>query len=233
MNAERLQRVLKENLGTVHEHIQQACARVGRKAEEVHLVAVTKYAPWETVLALYELGITHFGESRPQQLVERAELIPSATWHLIGHLQRNKVRPVLEHSEYIHSIDSARLLERVSNIAEELGVTPKVLLEVNVSGEGAKDGFSPAELQSAWTEIAATKHVELAGLMTMAPYTDDTAVIRNVFSGLRNLRNELQATSGHQLPHLSMGMSSDYEIAIEEGATLIRLGSCLFEGIED
>ena len=233
MNAERLQRVLKENLSSVHEHIQQACARAGRQAEDVHLVAVTKYAPWEAVFALYELGITHFGESRPQQLVERADQIPEATWHLIGHLQRNKVRPVLEHSGYIHSIDSARLLERVSNIAEELNVNPKVLLEVNVSGEGAKDGFSPVELRAVWTEMAATKHVDLVGLMTMAPYTDDTTVIRNVFSGLRNLRDELQEQSRHLLPHLSMGMSSDYEIAIEEGATLIRLGSCLFEGIED
>lgn len=248
---------LADNLQRVTAEIAAACARVGRSPNEVTLVAVTKYADLACVRRLVELGVRDLGESRPQQLMERAdefsirgagfqpamirdcemvgqvENLPHVRWHLIGHLQRNKVKPVLPRPVLIHSVDSLRLLERISEVAAEQSLRPRVLLEVNVSGEAAKDGLSVAELTSQWDALQAVPNVDLAGLMTMAPLTDDPEAARPVFRSLRQLRDDLAARAAPhvQLTELSMGMSGDFAVAIEEGATLVRIGSRLFEGL--
>ena len=200
-------------------------------------MAVTKYALWEWVEILVDLGVRRLGESRPQQLIERSERLPAETgveWHLIGHLQRNKVRPILPRVARIHSVDSLRLLERIEWIAKDSGVSPKVLLEVNVSEEPTKDGFSVPELESRWDDLLQFSRLEITGLMTMAPDTGDDEAARSAFRKLRRLRDELETRSAGRLslPELSMGMSGDFELAIEEGATHIRVGSGLFAGLE-
>jgi pyridoxal phosphate enzyme (YggS family) len=222
---------IRANVATVRAKITEACQQAGRTPESVQLVAVTKYADLESVRALYDLGHRDFGESRPQQLVERAKQFPDdVRWHLIGHLQRNKVALVLPHVTLIHSVDSVRLVDQIDRDAGRLGLSPEILLEANVSGEAAKDGFAPDDLRAAWLEIIKRSHVRVTGLMTMAPLADNPAVARPVFAALRALRGELATMSpGVALLHLSMGMSGDYLAAIAEGATIVRLGSRLFE----
>ncbi len=226
--------LIANNLLRVNADIATACVRSGRLPDDVTLVAVTKYAELPWVRRLIELGVRNLAENRPQQLIERFEALRGdIRWHLIGHLQRNKVRPVLPLAVLIHSVDSLRLLERISAVAAELSLTPRVLLEVNVSGEASKGGFSIAELTSQWDALQAIPLVQIAGLMTMAPLANDSKAARPVFRKLRLLRDELaqRATLSTKLTELSMGMSSDFQIAIEEGATLVRVGSRLFEGI--
>ncbi|GDY08146.1 YggS family pyridoxal phosphate enzyme [Planctomycetia bacterium] len=226
---------LADNLQRVRSEIAAACERVGRSPNEVTLVAVTKYAELAWVRRLVELGFRDLAENRPQQFVERAEqLPPEIRWHLIGHLQRNKVKLVLPRTTLIHSVDSLRLLERISEVAAEQSLRPRVLLEVNVSGEDSKDGLPVAELTSQWDALQAVPNVDVVGLMTMAPLTDDPAAARPVFRALRQLQDDLaaRAASHTQLTELSMGMSGDFVVAIEEGATLVRIGSRLFEGLD-
>ncbi len=222
------------NYAGLVERIAAACRRAGRAPSEVRLVAVTKLAEVAWIDALVALGVGDLAESRPQQLCERAALVdPAVRWHLIGQLQRNKVRKVLPVAAWIHSVDSLPLLRRIDEIAGELGVRPRLLLEVNVSGEAAKSGFPPGQLCEAWPVVAAVKNVEVAGLMTMAPLFDSPAAARPVFAGLRLLRDQLKnLDQALQLPELSMGMSGDFEVAVEEGATMVRVGSSLFEGLE-
>jgi PLP dependent protein len=224
--------VLRRNLDTIHATIADACRQAGRPPESVQLVAVTKYADLESIRTLYDLGHRDFGESRPQQLVERANELPSdIRWHLIGHLQRNKVALVLPHVTLIHSVDSLRLLEQIDRDAAKLNLSPRVLVEVNVSGEASKDGFRPDALRAAWIDLRSKAHVRVTGLMTMAPQTDAPEAARPHFARLRALRDEL-ATDQQPLPDLSMGMSGDYAAAILEGATLVRVGSAVFAGCE-
>ncbi len=223
-----------ENYRNVMERVARACKRAGRSPADVTLIAVTKSADVPWIQALVDLGAHDLGESRPQQLIERAERITGPVrWHLIGHLQRNKVRQVLPVVSMIHSIDSPRLLTRVDELAGELQLSPKVLLEVNISGENSKGGFTSKEIVEAWETILSCRHVRISGLMTMAPLVDNPQEIRPVFRGLRELRDRLRDASPPEitLPELSMGMSNDYEAAVEEGATMIRVGSSLFEGI--
>ena len=210
-------------------------------------MAVTKYVPAAWIESLYAQGARLLGESRPQQFKERAEqlaatgVFPDLEWHFIGTLQRNKVRQVLPWARLIHSVDSRRLLEQIEQVASELQLHPAVLLQVNISGEASKHGFTPEELRDFLSTWPAASRVQIRGLMTMAPDTEDESLIRAVFAGLRELRDSCQLTwsrragseetaTDRQLTELSMGMSGDYEIAIEEGATLIRLGSTLFTG---
>jgi pyridoxal phosphate enzyme (YggS family) len=229
---------LQANLNRVRERIDAACARAGRTPDEITLVAVTKYAALDWVRVLIDLGVLDLGESRPQQLVSRAQDLPKEIrWHMIGHLQRNKVDLLLPVVNRLHSVDSVRLLQAIDKEAKKqqsnIAVIPRVLLEVNVSGEKSKDGFDPSELQSAWPEICRLDSFAIEGLMTMAPLSEDVDSARTVFRSLRLLRDQLvDAYSGHlKLPDLSMGMSGDFEIGIEEGATLVRVGSSLFEGL--
>jgi PLP dependent protein len=222
------------NLDAIRTRIAQAARRSGRRADNVRLIAVTKYARPEWVRALVDAGQLLLGESRPQQLIERAADLPDGIeWHLIGHLQRNKVRAVLPHAALIHSIDSVRLAERISELAGQLSLTSRVLLEVNVSGEGSKDGFVPETLHRQWPELRVLPHLQIAGLMTMAPASDDPQDARQTFAGLRKVRDRLRHDSADptELVELSMGMSGDFEVAVEEGATLVRVGSALFEGL--
>lgn len=227
-----LQQRLADNLAVVRNEIRTACECAGRSPDDVTLVAVTKYAEMEWVRALAECGVHDLGENRPQQLIERQSLMPDMHWHLIGHLQRNKVRAVLPCTVLIHSVDSWKLLDRIEQIAVELGITIKVLLEVNVSGEESKNGFRAQEVQDDWPQQTGHSHVVVQGLMTMAPIVDDPELARPVFRRLRELRDTLQRlTPDVALPHLSMGMSGDFRVAVEEGATLVRIGSRLFEGL--
>ncbi|MCA9075702.1 MAG: YggS family pyridoxal phosphate-dependent enzyme [Planctomycetaceae bacterium] len=225
--------IITANLATIQGKIEEAARASRRSPADVRLVAVTKYAELAWVRQLIDAGMTTLGESRPQQLVERAELLGDAVeWHLIGHLQRNKVRQVLPHVSLIHSIDTLRLLSRVGEIASELELRPRVLLEVNVSGETSKDGFSSESLRAEWQQIVEQNSVVVDGLMTMAPASDDPEDARPTFAALRELRDELSSLApGLSLPELSMGMSGDYIVAIEEGATLVRIGSALFDGL--
>jgi pyridoxal phosphate enzyme (YggS family) len=216
--------ILHRNLMAVQSRMRAACERSGRDPRTVRLVAVTKYAELSWVRTLAEI-YSVFGENRPQQLAERSELLP-AEWHLIGHLQRNKVNLAVRHASLIHSVDSLRLLEAVSDCAAE-NHHPAVLLQVNVSREASKTGFAVEELPGIWECILAYQgRVDIRGLMTMAAESADPEEARDRLS-------EAAAThaSGICLNELSMGMSGDFEPAIEEGATLIRIGSLLFEGL--
>jgi len=231
-----VQETLTQNLKHITAEVCAACTRAGRQVEEVQLVAVTKYAEWSWV---QELSQQHqvFGENRPQQLAERQALLPDVEWHLIGQLQRNKVRLALQHATVIHSVDSLRLLERIAEVAFDLKIRPRVLLQLNISEEPSKSGFSPEELRSAWPQVLGlSDRIQLSGLMTMAAESEDPEDARPCFIALRKFCDELRMRDDSQaagvlLPDLSMGMSGDFVPAIEEGATLIRIGSRLFEGL--
>jgi pyridoxal phosphate enzyme (YggS family) len=226
---------LTSNLAAVRDRIDAACERAGRASAAVTLVAVTKYAQVQWLHGLYELGCRDFGESRPQQLVQRAVELPAdVRWHLIGHLQRNKADAVWPVAACLHSIDSLRLLDKLAELTGKSSARPAVLLEVNVSGEVSKDGFAPADLRTAWDDLWPHTPLDIAGLMTMAPLDDDAESARPVFEALRSLRDELRERTGDRLPlsTLSMGMSGDFETAIAAGATMVRIGSRLFEGLE-
>ncbi len=215
----------------------EACRRTGQgDPAAVTLVAVTKYAELDWVRApSIALGARDLGENRPQQLELRAqEIVAPVRWHLIGHLQRNKIRSILPRTALIHSADSLRLLEAIDRIAAELELRPRVLVEVNLSGEAAKHGFQVEGLLAAWDDILKLARVEVVGLMTMAAYSPDPETARPAFAGLRKLRDSLQGPSSGtavRLEHLSMGMTGDFEVAIEEGATLVRIGSALWNGL--
>lgn len=228
--------VIKQNLTDIQQRMQQACAVSKRDPTSVQLVAVTKYADWEWVTALAEQHRV-FGENRPQQLAERKALLPQIQWHLTGQLQRNKARLAIETATLIHSVDSLRLLQKLASVGRQLNVQPQVLLQINVSEEASKSGFYTAELRSLWKDILeCSSQVSICGLMTMAPASDDPQDARPFFRQLAALQHELSERSDTQnsavtLSELSMGMSGDFTVAIEEGATLVRIGSRLFEGL--
>lgn len=226
---------IAENLLRVRERIALAAERAGRSANEVTLVAVSKYVGIAETAALLHTGCAVLGESRPQQLWEKAAApeLSSAEWHLIGHLQRNKVRRTLPLVKLIHSVDSLRLLETINESAGELGINAQILLEVNCSGEAAKHGLTTDGLKSLLPEVARFDNVQVRGLMTMAALEGDETVAAQNFAALRNLRDGLRAQcpANVALDELSMGMSHDFEMAIREGATIVRVGSLLFEGL--
>jgi PLP dependent protein len=219
----------------VEERLRAACRRAGRDRAAVTLVAVTKTVGPEVASELVRLGVAHLGESRPQELWRKAAALPpSVHWHLVGHLQRNKVERTLPLVELIHSVDSLRLLTALEEEAARQGRTVPILLEVNASGEASKHGFAPEEVPGLVAHLAGLRHVRVRGLMTMAAPLDDPQDCRPTFATVRALRDRLRGEVGppHALEHLSMGMSNDFEVAVEEGATLVRLGSVLFEGLE-
>lgn len=232
----RLLQTLSNNLASVRLRMAAACQVADRSLDSIQLIAVTKYAKVEWIEGLISLGLSQFGENRPQQLEERQTRWPQVQWHLIGHLQRNKAKSVLGRVALIHSIDSWRLAERLSELAPSDSKVNRIplLCEVNVSGEASKDGFTIANLCADWDQLLGLPGVEIRGLMTMAPLAHDPNEARPVFAKLRQLRDELRARSPIEvtLSELSMGMSGDFEVAIQEGATLIRVGSRLFEGLE-
>ena len=217
------------NLEEIRGRLTAAAERAGRDPASVRLVAVSKTYPAEAVAAASSTGQRIFGESRVQEARDKIPACPSGLeWHFIGHLQKNKVRQALPLFPFFHSIDSAALAGAIDRIAGETGAEAQGLLEVNVSGEESKHGFTPDELRSQFPALAKLPHLHIRGLMTMAPYSDDPEDARPVFRKLRELRDELQSVHQHPLPELSMGMSGDFEPAIEEGATLVRVGSSIF-----
>jgi pyridoxal phosphate enzyme (YggS family) len=224
---------LSARLRVVRERIAAACARAGRPADGVTLVAVTKTVPVGVAALMPELGVRDLGESRPQELWRKAAALPGASWHLVGHLQRNKVERTLPLVCMIHSADSLRLLSAVEGEAGRQGRRLDVLLEVNASREANKHGFAPEEVPALAPEINRLRNIRVRGLMTMAAYDEDPETIRTTFALVRQLRDRLrgEVAPAHALDHLSMGMSNDFEVAIEEGATLVRLGTVLFEGL--
>lgn len=233
MNA---QQIITDNLSRIRDRIVAAAESVGRDPSEVQLVAVTKYVGIAETAALLAAGCTQLGESRPQQLWEKAAdpQLASADWHLIGHLQRNKVRRTLPVTTLIHSVDSWRLLQAIDETARELSQTVRVLLEINCSGDAAKHGMSADELRATLSKLPELDHVIVCGLMTMAALEGGESVAATNFAALRELRDSVQKTDcppGVDLRELSMGMSHDFEAAIREGATLVRVGSLLFEGL--
>lgn len=226
--------LIERNLDRVRSRMREACIRAGRDPADARLVAVVKYARLEWVRELLRLGIFDLAESRPQQLLDRVELLPpSVNWHLIGHLQTNKVRKVLPLVREIHSVDSEHLWLSIRRIGRELGACPDLFWEVNVSGEHSKQGFSPQEIKDLWLRLDKDDRRHFVGLMTMAPNTGSRSDARRTFSDLKRLRDELtELTPESPLRELSMGMTGDFEIAIEEGASQVRIGSALFEGLE-
>lgn len=232
----RAAQIIADNLAHIRERIASAAESVGRSPDEVTLVGVSKYVGVVETAALLKAGCTTLGESRPQQLWEKAAApeLAAAKWHLVGHLQRNKVRRTLPMVDMIHSVDSLRLLETINEIATELDCISRVLLEVNCSGESAKHGLSSEELRRMLPEVARLDRVRVCGLMTMAALEGDDAVAAKNFGDLRELRDSVRSEcpSNVRLDELSMGMSHDFEIAIREGATLVRVGSLLFEGLQ-
>jgi pyridoxal phosphate enzyme (YggS family) len=230
-------RRVAENLALVRGRIAAAAQRSGRTARQVTLVAVTKYTDDDAIAALVEAGCHDLGESRPQQLWQRAATFAgdSIRWHLIGHLQRNKVARTLPLVSLVHSCDSQRLAEAIDQAAADQSTRAvPVLLEVNISGDSAKHGFRPADVAAALAGLADLRHVCVRGLMAMAGRPDDLPAARVDFRALRELRDRLRVDcpASITLDELSMGMSGDYEIAIEEGATIVRVGSALFAGAE-
>lgn len=217
---------LPARVAAVRERIAAAVARGGH-AQRVTIVAVTKTHGADAVRAAWDAGLTDVGENRVQEALSKMQEVDvPVRWHLIGHLQRNKVKS-LESFSLVHSLDSARLADAVSDYGVARGRPVDALVQVNVVGEGTKGGFSPAELPAEAERFAERKGVRVLGVMTMAPLDADEATLRRVFAGARAAR-ELLESAGHPACELSMGMSNDYEVAVEEGATMVRLGTILF-----
>jgi pyridoxal phosphate enzyme (YggS family) len=218
----------------VEERLGAACTRVGRARDEITLVAVTKTVSPAVAALLPELGVCHLGESRPQELWRKAAALPlTVHWHLIGHLQRNKIEQTLPFVQLIHSVDSPRLLTALEAEGARRNKPVAVLLEVNASRELSKGGFAPEDVPGLVPQLAALRYVHIRGFMTMAAYEEDPQRCRPTFALVRQLRDRVRGELGapHSLEHLSMGMTNDYEVAVEEGATLVRIGTALFEGL--
>jgi pyridoxal phosphate enzyme (YggS family) len=220
---------VSENLSDVKANIGAACVRAGREPTSVTLIAVSKTFPAACVREAFEAGQFLFGESKLQEAESKIDALPSSLhWHFIGRVQRNKVRRLLQNFEVIHAIDSLKLALYADEIATELGLFPKVFLQVNVGEEASKGGFASSVLRSEMEVLLKLKRLEIMGLMCIPPVGPDAESGRPWFKLLRGMRDSLEAEFGVSLPGLSMGMSNDYEVAIEEGATHVRVGSAIF-----
>jgi pyridoxal phosphate enzyme (YggS family) len=220
---------IAENLEQVRKEIADAATKSRRSANDVELVAITKTHPAEKVREAIEAGQTLFGESRVQEARAKIPELPSTIrWHFVGHLQKNKIRHALPLFEMFHSIDSLALAQDVNRIAEEQGMHPRVLLEVNVAGEGSKFGFATDRLREQMEELLALPRLSILGLMTIPPLAEEADASRKHFVALRELRDRLQTEFRVDLAQLSMGMTNDFPIAVEEGATLVRVGTAIF-----
>ena len=221
--------MIVENLAYLRQKIEESCKRSGRKPDEVKLIAVSKYFGVDAIIEAKKCGLTDFGENRAQELTLKYDKLGDlVTWHFIGTLQKNKVKFAVKTAQLIHSVDSLELVEEINNRAENLGKVQNILLEVKTSEEETKSGLETEnEILSLVKRCSELNNIKLDGLMTMAPLTDDTNIIRKSFRDLRNLKDRIN-NKGYNLTVLSMGMTSDFEIAIEEGATMIRIGSAIF-----
>jgi PLP dependent protein len=220
---------IAENLERVREQIANAAANSGRSADDVELVAITKTHPAEKVREAVEAGQTLFGENRVQEARAKIpELSSNIRWHFVGHLQKNKVRQALPLFEVIHSVDSLALAQDVNRIADAEGLYPRVLLEVNVAGEGSKFGFAPDDLRKQMESLLTLARLSIEGLMCIPPLAVESEDSRKFFVEVRELRDALEKEFNMKLPQLSMGMTQDFPIGIDEGATLVRVGTAIF-----
>jgi len=220
---------LLRNINSVQERIAAACARAGRDPSSVTLVAVTKGQPPEVVSEAARLGLTLFGENKIQEAKVKIPLCPGRLrWHFIGHLQTNKCREAVDLFEMVQSVDSLYLAEELNKRAEQAAKTLPILIEVNIVGEASKFGYRPEKLRTELSQLNALPRLEIHGLMTVPPWSSEPEKVRPVLRQLRGLKLECEQILGAPLPHLSMGMTGDFEIAIEEGTTMVRIGTALF-----
>ena len=245
-----LKRRLTENLKRVEERIQRACAQAQRDRAEVTLVAVTKSVGLDVIRTLVDMGVQDLAENRVQELVRRAGMVSEwlgrrrldtanragkgPAWHMIGHLQRNKVKLLLPHVDLIHSVDSLRLAEEIDTQSRKLDRVTPILLQVNAGNEAQKHGLAVAATSHLAEQICTLQHIEVRGLMAMAPFTDDVDIVRRAFGRVRELFEEIvqERLCGPSFKELSLGMTQDFEYGIEAGATHVRIGTALFEGVE-
>lgn len=223
--------MIRQNIESVEERICAACKRAGRDRAGVHLICVTKTKPEEMLQEAYEAGQRDFGENKVQEICRKKPNLPQdVRWHMIGHLQRNKVKQLIGQTVMIHSVDSIRLAETISAEALKAGITIPVLIEVNMAGEDSKFGVAPDETEALVRAASALEGIKVSGLMTIAPYTDDPETNRPYFAGLRELAVDIgqKCIDNVSMSVLSMGMTGDFEVAIEEGATHIRVGTGIF-----
>ena len=223
--------IIQENLEEVRENIRKACEKAGRSQKDVTLIAVSKTKPLFMLEEAYEAGARDFGENKVQEILEKCPKMPEdARFHMIGHLQRNKVKQVLPHAVLIHSVDSLRLAEQIDQDAQKLGITADILLEVNVAKEESKFGMMPEKVPEMVEQIAAFSHLRIKGLMTIAPFVDDPEKNRPVFRKLYQLSVDIKKKNidNVNMGVLSMGMTGDYQVAVEEGSTMIRVGTGIF-----
>ncbi len=223
--------MLRENLQKVEENIEAACKRAGRDRSEVTLIAVSKTKPVDMLQEVYDTGIREFGENKVQEMMDKYEVLPKDIhWHMIGHLQRNKVKYLMGKAALIHSVDSLRLAEEISAQSVKHDVTTDILIEVNIAGEESKFGTSKEEAIALVEAAAKLPNIHICGLMTIAPYVDDPEDNRKYFRGIRELSVDIKEKNidNVDMRILSMGMSGDYEVAIEEGATMVRVGTGIF-----
>ena len=223
--------MLRENFRQVEENIRRACGRAGRDPGDVTLIAVSKTKPVELLREAYDLGTRVFGENKVQEIVEKYEALPKDIhWHMIGHLQRNKVKYIIDKVDLIHSVDSVRLAETIEKEAAKHDLTATILLDVNVAEEESKFGLKVDEVEQVVDEIAKFSHIKVCGLMTIAPFVENPEENRPYFRRLRNLSVDIggKNVDNVTMSILSMGMTNDYEVAVEEGATMVRVGTGLF-----
>ena len=223
--------MLKDNFDKVNANIQAACDRTGRNREDVTLIAVSKTKPIQMLQEAYDFGVRVFGENKVQEIVDKYEALPKdISWHMIGHLQRNKVKYVVGRAALIHSVDSVRLAEAIDQEAEKKGIVMPVLVEVNVASEESKFGVRVEECADFIENIAKMEHISVEGLMTIAPFVENAEDNRKYFAKLRELSVDISAKNidNVNMRDLSMGMTGDYEVAIEEGATMVRVGTGIF-----
>ena len=221
----------KKNLEIIEENICNACKKAGRSRDEVTLIAVSKTKPVEDLQAVYDLNIRDFGENKVQELRDKIEVMPNdMKWHMIGHLQRNKVKYIIGKVELIHSVDSLRLAEEISKQAKKNNVNADILIEVNIGDEESKFGISTDEVIELVKDIAKLENISIKGLMCVAPYVVDSEENRPLFHKIKDLSVDIMSENidNVSMSILSMGMSNDYQVAIEEGATMVRIGSNLF-----
>ena len=221
--------MIEENLKHLRERIAEICDEFKRYSQEIKLIAVSKFFGLDAINEANRLGITDFGENKAQELRDKYEILgDKVTWHFIGTLQRNKVKYAVKAATYIHSVDSPTLADEINIQAQKLNKVQKILLEVKTSPEESKSGLTTnSDVLDLVRHCSSLQNIQLVGLMTMAPFTDDTEIIRKSFIELRNLRDGINQ-NGFNLKELSMGMTNDYQIAIEEGATMLRIGSAIF-----
>lgn len=223
--------MLKEQLIEVERRIQAACDRAGRKRDEVTLVAVSKTKPVPVLQEAYDAGIRVFGENKVQELTDKYDVLPSdIQWHMIGHLQTNKVKYIIDKAHLIHSVDSLRLAETIEKEAAKKNLIAKILIEVNVAEEESKFGLKIPEVFPFIEKIATFPHIRVCGLMTIAPFVENSQENRGIFADLHNLSVDIKGKNidNVNVSILSMGMTNDYEVAIEEGATIVRVGTGIF-----